>query len=119
MSSIYATFLTSSGHQTRSSKLKFHSYPDKFPSQDTVTTFKQNLKNAIVGELNKGDDIYDEIDLSTDNAPEGILDQVLEDSGISFRNFSVHKLFPIKTSTSISKYSTRRITISMSARTTF
>lgn len=101
VSSIYAAFLTAEWHAKRDNSLSFDGFPQKFPPAERVEVFKLNLKNAMIRELNKGDENYDQVHLSTDIVPEKLLLTVLEESGISLKDYRLNQLFSIKTGTRI------------------
>lgn len=117
VSDIYASFLTFGCNHD--SHLVFFGIPIQFPQEEKVRLFKDNLKNTIIKKL--CDTIEeaetDSIRLSTDYAPEHLLDDVLTISKISFHDYELHKLFPIKTSTRIWVCTSRkRIEISMTSQ---
>lgn len=101
ISSIYITFLTADWHANRDKSLVFFDFPKAFPPIEKVEKFKVNLKNEIVKELNKGDEDYDDVNLSTDYGPEKLLATVLKESDVSSQDYQLYKLFPVKTLTRI------------------
>jgi HAD domain in Swiss Army Knife RNA repair proteins len=117
VSEIYASFLTSSGHQNRdTTHLHFFYFPETFPPTERVDLFKTNLSNTITRTLYKmvQDNEPAFIRLSTDLVPEKLLNKELERSEISSTCYDLYKLFPEITSTSISSdLKNRKIRISI------
>lgn len=97
ISNIYATFLTSERHTTRSESLHYYGTPELFPSKELVNIFKINLKKEIDSELKKNNVVK----LDTDYGPTTLLRQALEASNVCNITFQSHKLFPVKTKTQL------------------
>jgi hypothetical protein len=111
VSSLYADCLKHEWHSKRSEEnpdLKFCGFPSEFPSAKEVELFENKLNDRIIEKLNEGDEDYDRVYLSTDYAPEKLLSDVLQESKISWRNYDLNKLFPVKTSTTINVWNTAK-----------
>lgn len=109
ITTIYAAFLTADWHANRDQSLPFFDFPKAFPPAEKVENFKTHLKREFIDRLSKGDECYDSIRLRTDNGPEETLASVLEKSDIDWSGYEVYKLFPEKTTTSVSISKERKL----------
>jgi hypothetical protein len=81
--------------------LNFFRFPDAFPPKEVVETFRINLNNRIIRNLNLKRLGFDLVELSTNYVPEDLLSTVLDESGIFHKDYQLERLFPPKTATTI------------------
>lgn len=115
ISTIYADFLTPTANRNQK-QLGFMGTPNKYPEAECVKKFKNILAENIFNKLyhsieaRKRESVY----LSTDYAPQELLGELLTSCGISFNQYDLFKIFPIKTGTTIGVYpKDNRIDVSM------
>lgn len=95
VSAIYTNFLTEEWHLNE--KGQFDSLPKTFPRKEYRALFKETLSGYIIQQLSIEKKCCSFIYLSTHQAPEGALAEIIEKQ---FKD-SVHHLFPERTSTRI------------------
>ncbi|MBX7065790.1 MAG: hypothetical protein K1X28_01025 [Parachlamydiales bacterium] len=114
---VYAGYLTPEGHKQRGEDFAFQDYPTSFPKKETVELFEKALAKKIVSSVLAGleDERRSVAKLTTDYAPEGMLSDVLNQSGIDFRTaLQFSRFFPWKSSCAITvNQETREITFKM------
>lgn len=81
---------------------------DDYPLPTAVDDFKGRLRGFIQRELNRGDEDYDHVYLSTDYGPEKDLREVMQGCGIQ-EKYKTWELYPIKTSVNILRIKRKNI----------